>query len=127
MCKFAEEHTLVNVKIPDDLACSGKGYWKEMQIDSCIAHIVKALQDAGIDMRGSCCGHDSGAGYIELADGRHLWIFDEDASEARERVKELETAWDTFEAAKHEMWKKMKRLEESILVNELDSSRPTSG
>ena len=73
MCEWGK-YKLVNVKIPADLACSGKSYWKEMQIDSCIADIVRALQEAGIYMRGSCCGHGKQDGEIELQDGRKLII-----------------------------------------------------
>ena len=67
-------HILVRVRIPSDLAFSGKTYWKKMQIDACIAPIVKALQRGGINMRGSCCGHGKGPGEIELQDGRKLLI-----------------------------------------------------
>lgn len=73
MCKWGES-IKVNVKIPADLACSGKSYWKEMKIDKCITPIVRALQEGGIDMRGSCCGHGKGRGNIELQDGRRLII-----------------------------------------------------
>jgi len=72
MCEWGE-YILVNVKIPADLACEGKMKWKKMHIDKCIAPIVKALQDGGIDMRGSCCGHGKN-GEIELQDGRKLLI-----------------------------------------------------
>ena len=73
MCKWGTEE-LVNVKIPADLACSGKLYWKEMKIDKCIASIVRALQEGGVDMRGSCCGHGKRNGEIELQDGQILII-----------------------------------------------------
>ena len=72
MCKWGDTVPIC-VKIPEDLACSGKSYWKAMKIDSCIAPIVKALQEGGIDMRGSCCGH-GGDGRINLQDGRVLVI-----------------------------------------------------
>ncbi|MHA1952283.1 MAG: hypothetical protein ACW987_20795 [Candidatus Thorarchaeota archaeon] len=45
-----------------------------MKIDSCIAPIVNALQMGGINMRGSCCGHGKSEGYIELQDGRYIFI-----------------------------------------------------
>ena len=64
---------LIEVRIPADLAFSGKTYMKKMHIDACIAPIVDALQKGGIDMRGSCCGHGED-GDIELQDGRHLII-----------------------------------------------------
>ncbi len=43
-------------------------------VDSCIAPIVQALNDASIETTGSCCGHGSGPGSITLADGRELLI-----------------------------------------------------
>lgn len=73
MCKW-DTIEKVYVRIPADLACSGKSYWKSMLIDKCIAPIVKALQEAGIDMRGSCCGHGNRPGIISLADGRELFV-----------------------------------------------------
>lgn len=73
MCEHGN-HVLVRVRIPADLACEGRAKWKRMQIDSCIAPIVAALQRAGIHMRGSCCGHGKGDGSIELQDGRCLIV-----------------------------------------------------
>jgi len=64
----------VQVKIPADLAAEGREKWKEAPIDACIAPLVAALQVAGIDMRGSCCGHGRGDGHIDLQDGRGLLI-----------------------------------------------------
>jgi len=73
MCDHGEE-VLVRVKIPADLACDGVEKWKECGIDACIAPLVQALQTAGIDMRGSCCGHGTQPGSIQLADGSGLLI-----------------------------------------------------
>jgi hypothetical protein len=73
MCNHGED-TLVTVLIPADLSHSGVAYWKEAKIDSCIAPIVNTLQKAGINMRGSCCGHGKGDGWISLEDGRELII-----------------------------------------------------
>jgi len=64
----------VNVKIPVDLSYSGRSHWKMAKIDACIAPIVKALQEGGIDMRASCCGHGKTDGRIDLQDGRILII-----------------------------------------------------
>jgi hypothetical protein len=68
----------VLVKIPGELSCWGITYWKQMKIDSCIAPIVEALQEKGIDMRGSCCGHKRAPGHIELQDGRIIQILNGD-------------------------------------------------
>ena len=73
MCKGGT-NTRVRVRIPEDLSCTGKSYLRTMKIDSCIAPIVKALQDGKVDMRGSCCGHGKGLGDIHLQDGRILLI-----------------------------------------------------
>lgn len=73
MCEHGNTRP-VYVKIPADLSCTGEKRWKHAQIDSCIADIVEALQQGGIDMRGSCCGHGKGFGDIHLQDGRVLLI-----------------------------------------------------
>lgn len=73
MCKWGDT-VLVKVKILGNLAFSGKSYWINVPVDKCIAPIVKALQEAGINMLGSCCGHESGVGKIVLQDGRTLII-----------------------------------------------------
>lgn len=73
MCKVGE-YELVRVKIPADLSHTRKSRWKKAQIDRCIAPVVRALQEGGIDMRGSCCGHGKMDGDIHLQDGRILII-----------------------------------------------------
>jgi len=73
VCKWGT-HELVRVRIPADLSCSGRAKWKRMRIDACIAPIVRALQESGVNMRGSCCGHGKKWGEIELEDGRWLII-----------------------------------------------------
>jgi len=72
MCK--NRYQKVMVRIPGDLSYLGRSYMGEKKIDSCIASIVKALQEGGIDMRASCCGHGKGNGKILLQDGRKLTI-----------------------------------------------------
>ncbi len=76
MCEW-NDNVEVNVKIPADLSHTCKEYWKMMNIDKCIAPIVKALQEGGIDMRFSCCGHRMEEGEIILQDGRVLIIKNE--------------------------------------------------
>lgn len=65
---------MLRLKIPADLSCTGQAKWRDCRIDKCLASIVTALQAAGIDMRGSCCGHGERPGEIHLADGRMLLI-----------------------------------------------------
>jgi hypothetical protein len=79
MCELGTTE-LVRVRIPVDLATGGRAKWKRMRIDACIAPLVRALQEAGINMRGSCCGHGRGCGDIHLQDGRMLVILDEAAA-----------------------------------------------
>lgn len=76
MCKHGTD-TLIRVKVPADLSHTGKPYWRKFGIDSCIAPIVKALQEGGIDMRATCCGHGETEGRIDLQDGRVLLIKEE--------------------------------------------------
>jgi len=45
-----------------------------VSIDWCIHHIVSALNAAGIETVACCCGHGDQDGRIDLADGRILFI-----------------------------------------------------
>ena len=80
MCKHGTCE-IVNVKITADRSHTRKAYYRDMPIDKCIAPIVRALQEGGIDMNGSCCGHGRCAGNIFLADGRELVILESEESE----------------------------------------------
>jgi len=73
MCKWGiyEE---VKVTIPADLSHTEKEFIKDVKIDKCIAPIIRALEQGGIKMRGSCCGHGKYDGNIHLQDGRILII-----------------------------------------------------
>lgn len=73
MCKWGTS-TLLTVPIPAELSHTGEKRWAEKAIDSCIAPIVKALNDAGIETTCCCCGHGKGPGRIDLADGRIIYI-----------------------------------------------------
>ena len=73
MCQ-RDNQIQLRLKIPADLSWNGREKWKRVGIDACIAPLVKALQDGGIDMRGSCCGHGKREGHIDLADGRGLIV-----------------------------------------------------
>jgi hypothetical protein len=73
VCKWGDV-VAVRLKVAKHLSHSGKVYWKDVGIDRCIATIVRALQEGGVDMLGSCCGHGQYEGTIVLADGRILRI-----------------------------------------------------
>ena len=73
MCKWGTCET-VEVTIPADLSHNGKPFKKKAKIDKCIAPIVRALEQGGIKMRASCCGHGKTHGEIMLQDGRNLII-----------------------------------------------------
>jgi len=73
MCKWGTTKDVL-VWVPADLSYTGRARWKLAKIDACIADIVQALQDAGINMRLSCCGHGECLGEIILEDGRVLLI-----------------------------------------------------
>lgn len=60
----------------------GVGHWRSVQVDSCIAGIVRALSDGGVHMRGSCCGHGQAIGHIDLADGRGLLLLSPEQNQA---------------------------------------------
>ncbi len=73
MCKYDDE-VLLNVPIPANLSHTGEFRWETKGVDSCIAPIVKALNDASIYTAGCCCGHGETDGNIILHDGRVLII-----------------------------------------------------
>lgn len=73
MCKWGTE-TILNVTVPAHLSHTGVERKAEKGIDSCIADIVKALNEGGVLTTGSCCGHGKKDGSILLADGRELVI-----------------------------------------------------
>lgn len=60
--------TLVSVIIPADLSHTGQEHKAVKPIDRCISNLVIALNEAGVQTRGSCCGH-GGIGEIILSDG----------------------------------------------------------
>lgn len=90
MCKWG---TTVPTKvwIPADMSATGEARWCVKPIDSCVADIVRALQDGGINMRGSCCGHGKDFGNIILEDGRILSVCP--AADYRSLKWALRAAW----------------------------------
>lgn len=82
-CKTCRDEDIVRVKIAADLSCTGKERWKDIGIDRCIALLVSALQNGGIDMRGSCCGHGKRRGEIHLQDGRILLVLNKEQADRR--------------------------------------------
>ena len=46
-----------------------------VDVDRCLAPLVRALNDSGIATVGCCCGHGKVTGHITLSDGRLLAIF----------------------------------------------------
>lgn len=78
MCKSSVP---LRVWISPDLDCEGRGKWETMRIDGCIAPLVAALQAGGIDMRGSCCGHEKSEGHVHLEDGRVLLVLSPEQAE----------------------------------------------
>ena len=89
MCKWGTDRPLF-VKVDAALSHTGESRWAVKSIDACIAPIVSGLQAGGVDMLGSCCGHGSGLGDIELADGRTLLIVDSaDAPDIKDVIAEV--------------------------------------
>ena len=90
----------VDVFIPPDLDCDGIGQVKTVQIDAEIAAIVRALQAAGVTMRGSCSGHGYREGIILLQDGRSLLILPSDATDSYMALRDCypEPLWHVWEA-----------------------------
>ena len=73
-CPWEKNQIPVYVHIDADLSCDGQEKWKMVGMDKCIAPFVAALQQANINMRGSCCGHGKGPGQIDLSDGRMISV-----------------------------------------------------
>lgn len=73
MCKWGDS-TPLKVWIPANLSRTGEARWDVKDVDSCIAPIVRALNDAGVITVASCCGHGKRPGNIALADGREIII-----------------------------------------------------
>lgn len=73
MCKWGTE-VVLNLTVAAENSHTGQAYVRPFGVDSCIAPIVKALNDAGIATTQSCCGHGKSDGEIALADGRKLRI-----------------------------------------------------
>lgn len=66
---------------------------KSIDVDSCIAPIVIALNNAGIFTVASCCGHGKLSGNIALADGRELILCSNyETSRKIEKIAEIEIA-----------------------------------
>ena len=45
-----------------------------IKVDACIAPLVQMLNDYGVEMKASCCGHGKARGRIDLADGQIIWL-----------------------------------------------------
>ena len=54
--------------------CTPRKNYHTVSIDRCIAPLVQALNDAGIETIASCCGHGKLTGNIVLGDNRVLEI-----------------------------------------------------
>ena len=66
---MCEQNTTETFKITN-----ADGVEKMIDVDRCIAPIVRALNSAGVVTVASCCGHGKRPGNIALADGREICI-----------------------------------------------------
>jgi hypothetical protein len=73
MCEWGT-WTVLRLTIPADLSHTGQDREKDCDIDSCIARIVRALNDGGVPTVACCCGHGKQPGRITLGDGRELLV-----------------------------------------------------
>jgi hypothetical protein len=83
MCEHGDT-VPVEVKVVAGVSHSGRDEWKVKPIDRCLSDLVRALQDGGIDMLGSCCGHGERQAQIVLADGRRLFVCRDAAADSTE-------------------------------------------
>jgi len=63
-CEVGTHKCDVQIDLVDNTICA----------DKCIADIVTALNQYGLETIGSCCGHGKTTGIISLADGRNLIV-----------------------------------------------------
>lgn len=54
---------------------SGGVPWEYAEIDWCMVSLVKALNNAGLETRWSCCGHGEANPVVILRDGRKVEVF----------------------------------------------------
>ena len=73
MCSWGDNVTM-EVTMPANLSYNGEERKKLVDVDSCIAPIVAALNAGGVPTIASCCGHGKRPGNIILGDGRELII-----------------------------------------------------
>lgn len=64
---------------------------RQVDVDRCVAPIVKALNDGGVVTAMACCGHGKHEGFILLADGRVLAVLPQSAFKERgyQKVAEM--------------------------------------
>lgn len=73
MCDWGTTEVL-SVVIPARLSSTGADKLKRVDVDKCIAPLVRVLNDNGFPTIASCCGHGRRPGNIALGDGRELVI-----------------------------------------------------
>ena len=73
MCEWGTS-VQMEVTVPAHLSHTGEARRKVVDVDACIAPVVKALNHGGIYTVASCCGHGKGPGSIILGDGRELFV-----------------------------------------------------
>lgn len=71
MCKHQGDFSH---QVPVNLAHPREDGVVSAGVDKCIAPLVQALNDAGVQTLSACCGHDHRPGYIGLEEGRVLTI-----------------------------------------------------
>lgn len=71
---------MMELPIPASLSHTGREYVKRVDIDGCIADMIKALNDGGCPTVACCCGHGRSTGRITLVDGRRLIVIPKEAT-----------------------------------------------
>lgn len=73
MCK-QDETVAISVKAHPSWTRHVSNGRKLIDVDSCLADIVMALNEIGVHTKACCCGHGHAPGNIALEDGRELII-----------------------------------------------------
>lgn len=73
MCEWGTT-VVLEITVPASLSRTCTERQKLVDVDACLAPIVKALNVGGVVTVACCCGHGQVPGFVSLADGRELVV-----------------------------------------------------
>lgn len=93
-------------------------YWKPVGVDRCLAGLIRALNDGGVETVAHCCGHGKRPGDTILADGRYLVICP-DFDTGRVVARAAGRWWVRWLVALH-AWKRRREVQRNAKWKEAD-------